>query len=56
MGAILSVIALGEQLHWTAYAGCTLILMGAMTVNNILKPIPWLQASVATVLWSVNQR
>jgi drug/metabolite transporter (DMT)-like permease len=37
IGTILGVVVLGEQLNWNTYVGCTLILLGVMTVNGIFK-------------------
>jgi drug/metabolite transporter (DMT)-like permease len=38
-GVALGVLVLGEQLHWTAYAGCLLILTGVMIVNDVFREI-----------------
>jgi drug/metabolite transporter (DMT)-like permease len=37
-GVILGVWVLAEQLHWNAYAGCGLILLGVMIVNGVFNP------------------
>ena len=37
VGIILGVVVLKEQLTWHAYAGCTLILLGVMTVNGVFQ-------------------
>lgn len=43
-GVILGVLVLSERLHWTAYAGCALILVGVMIVNGLFdKSITWLR-------------
>lgn len=42
-GVVLGVLALQEQLRWNAYAGCALIMVGVMVVNNVFKPLTWPQ-------------
>lgn len=43
-GVVLGVLILSEQLHWTAYAGCALILIGVMIVNSLFdKSLTWLR-------------
>jgi drug/metabolite transporter (DMT)-like permease len=41
IGVILGVLILDEQLGWTAYAGCGLILLGVMVVNGVLRGLSW---------------
>jgi drug/metabolite transporter (DMT)-like permease len=41
IGVILGVVILHEQLNWTTYAGCGLILLGVMVVNGIFKSVSW---------------
>ncbi|MBN1994051.1 MAG: EamA family transporter [Anaerolineae bacterium] len=41
IGVVLGVVILNEQLGWSAYAGCVLILVGVMVVNEIFKSIGW---------------
>ncbi|MEM7348763.1 MAG: DMT family transporter, partial [Chloroflexota bacterium] len=36
-GIVLGIAVLSETLHWTAYAGCALILLGVMVVNGVFK-------------------
>jgi drug/metabolite transporter (DMT)-like permease len=50
IGVILGVVILNEQLGWTAYAGCTLILLGVMVVNGVFKNINWRRSTVAVRL------
>ena len=39
VGVFLGIVVLSEQLHWSAYAGCALILIGVMIVNGLFdKP------------------
>lgn len=40
-GVILGIVVLAEKLHWTAYVGCTLILVGVMIVNGVFKRVQW---------------
>ena len=42
IGIALGVVFLDEQLTWHAYAGCALILVSVMTVNNIRTIRRWL--------------
>lgn len=43
-GVVLGVLVLNEQLHWTAYAGCALILIGVMIVNGMFdRSLGWLR-------------
>ncbi|MCP4540931.1 MAG: DMT family transporter [Chloroflexi bacterium] len=37
LGVILGVVILNERLGWNTYAGCALILLGVMVVNDIFK-------------------
>jgi len=42
-GVALGVAVLGEQMQWNAYAGCALILVGVMIVNDVFKELKnWL--------------
>jgi len=44
IGVILGVLILNEQLRWSAYIGCVLILIGVMIVNGKFeKTITWLR-------------
>ena len=36
-GIFLGVVVLNESLRWNAYVGCSLILIGVMVVNNIIR-------------------
>lgn len=36
-GIFLGVVVLNETLSWNAYVGCSLILIGVMVVNNIIR-------------------
>ncbi len=36
-GIFLGVVVLNETLNWNAYVGCSLILIGVMVVNNIIR-------------------
>jgi drug/metabolite transporter (DMT)-like permease len=49
IGVALGVIILGEQLGWTTYAGCGLILVGVMVVNGVFKNITFRRTSDAAV-------
>lgn len=42
-GVVLGVLILNEQLGWTAYAGCVLILTGVMIVNGVVNKLVWLR-------------
>ncbi len=42
-GVVLGVLILNEQLGWTAYAGCALILTGVMIVNGVVNKLVWLR-------------
>jgi drug/metabolite transporter (DMT)-like permease len=39
IGVVLGIVILDEQLSWTTYAGCGLILVGVMVVNGVFKSI-----------------
>jgi drug/metabolite transporter (DMT)-like permease len=41
IGVILGIIILNEQLGWSAYIGCVLILLGVMVVNGVFKNVSW---------------
>ncbi len=49
IGVALGVFILHEQLHWTTYAGCALILIGVMVVNGIIKWVPRRRPEEVTV-------
>ena len=49
IGVILGVVILNEQLGWTAYTGCALILLGVMVVNGVFKSISWRRLTGAVV-------
>ncbi|MEZ4764951.1 MAG: DMT family transporter [Calditrichia bacterium] len=36
-GIFLGVVVLNESLNWNAYVGCSLILIGVMVVNKIIR-------------------
>lgn len=38
-GVVLGIVVLGEQLQWTAYAGCALILIGVMIANGLFSGV-----------------
>lgn len=48
-GVILGVVVLNEQLGWNVYLGCTLILLGVMTVNGVFKAVSWHKPSDVAV-------
>ncbi len=41
VGIFLGVVVLNEELTWHTYLGCTLILLGVMTVNELFRPFSW---------------